>query len=364
MPGSPLCPSPFPCVPCGSIRPAKHHAPPVSFERVTSATTTLHAVRRALARAFGDVVPGSGADHVLDLTRDVPPLARRATVQPLGVPVAVPVPAPTVATFEGFLDGVQRHAVVAHVRGAPVLMGTVAAAIRERVDGRMRTWGTPRVVHAVYAPGEWFDAALVAQLREALAPTATALVTVDEDRGTDAPRHPAAIAGAALVRLARERDALERTCALDWCAAHAGRPLYVDGTLGRGGRRLDAPGLVGVVKSHGTLYVADDAGAERVFALAAGERTAVALVLDGDAPSGIATWYLRLRDATGRDPFFGLVRVECAVRDRDPAALAAHADAVSGWLLAERAPLATPHAQWDVFPYAARDVTRWLGAVA
>ncbi len=331
---------------------------------MTSATNTLHAVRRALARALGDVVPGSGADHVLDLARDVPPLSRRAAVRPFGAPTAVRVPVPDRATFEGFLDGVQRHAVVAHVRGAPVLVGTVAAAIRERVDGRMRTWGTPRVVHAVYAPGEWFDAALVAQLRDALAPDGVPLVTVDEDRGSDAPRHPAAIAGAALVRLARERDALERTCALEWCAAHEARPLYVDGTLGRGGRRLDAPGAVGVVKSHGTLYVADDAGADRVFALGEGERTAVSLVLDGDSPSGIATWYLRLRDAAGRDPFFGLVRVECATRDLDAAALDAHADAVSAWLLAERAPLARPDAQWDVLPYAARDVGRWLRAVA
>ncbi|MCU0618549.1 MAG: hypothetical protein MUF40_01365 [Gemmatimonadaceae bacterium] len=331
---------------------------------MTTAAHTLHTVRRTLVRALGDVAHGGSTDHVLDLARDVPPASRRAAVRPLVGPATVAIPTPTCATFEGFLDGVQRHAVVAHVRGAPVLVGTVAAAIRERVDGRMRTWGTPRIVHAVYAPGDWFDAPLVAQLRAALEPAGIPLVTVDEDRASDAPRHPAAIAGAALVRLARERDALERTCALDWSAAHDARPLYVDGTLGRGTRRLEAPGMVGVVKSHGTLYVADDAGAERVFALAAGERTAVSLVLDGEAPSGIATWYLRLRDAAGRDPFFGLVRVECAVRALDDAALAAHADAVSGWLLAERAPLATPHAQWDVLPYAARDVSRWLAAVA
>ena len=185
-----------------------------------------------------------------------------------------------------------------------------------------------------------------------------------EDRASDAPRHPATIAGAALLALARERDALERDCALEWCAAHAERPLYVDGTLGRAARRLDAPGAIGVVKSHGTLYVADDAGAQAVFALGAGERTPVGHVMDGEAPAGVATWYLRLRDASGRDPFFGLVRVEIATRDLDAPALEARADAVSGWLLAERTPLATPDAHWDVLPYAARDVARWLRAVA
>jgi hypothetical protein len=330
----------------------------------TSTTHTLHAVRRALV-ALGGVVRDGGGDHVLDLARDAAPGLRRAAVRVTGAPVARAVAAPASAVFEGFLDGLSRHAIVAHVRGAPVLVGTVAAAIRERVDGRMRTWGTPRVVHAVYAPGAWFDeGALCTQLADALAPLGLPLRELEPDRGSDAPRHPATIAGAALIRLARERDALERECALEWCATHANRPLYVDGTLGRGARRLEAVGAIGVVKSHGTLYVADDAGADCVFALGAGERTPVAHVLDGDVPSGVATWYLRLRDASGRDPFFGLVRVECAARDRDAAALEAHADTVSAWLLAERSPVARPDAQWDVLPYAARDVSRWLRAVA
>lgn len=327
-------------------------------------THTLHAVRRALVSLGGVVREGSG-DHVLDLARDAAPGQRRAAVRVMGAPVARTVAAPRAAVFEGFLDGLSRHAIVAHVRGAPVLVGTVAAAIRERVDGRMRTWGTPRVVHAVYAPGAWFDdGAVAAQLAAALAPIGLPLRELEPDRASDAPRHPATIASAALLRLARERDALERDCALEWCAAHDTRPLYVDGTIGRGVRRLDAMGAIGVVKSHGTLYVADDAGADCVFALAAGERTPVAQVLDGDAPAGVATWYLRLRDATGRDPFFGLVRVECTAHDRDTASLEAHADAVSAWLLAERSPVARPDAQWDVLPYAARDVSRWLRAVA
>jgi hypothetical protein len=324
---------------------------------------TLHAVRRALASLGGVMRDGAG-DRLLDLARDGGGTPRRATVRATRAPRPVHVSSAGVPVFEGFLDGLVRHAVVAHVRGAPVIVGTVAAAIRARRDGRMTTWGTPCIEQVVCAPGSWFDAAVAAQLRASLADVDVTLHELDEDTAGDAPRHPASIAGAALQHLARLRDARERDCARAWCAEHPDRPLYLDGTLGRGPHRLDARGAIGVVKSHGTLYVADDAGADAVFALGEGERTPVSHVLDGGVAAGVVTWYLRLRDASGRDPFFGLVRVECATRDRDDATLEAHADAVSGWLLAERTPVARPDANWDVLPYAARDVGRWLRAVA
>jgi hypothetical protein len=37
---------------------------------------------------------------------------------------------------------------------------------------------------------------------------------------------------------------------------------------------------------------------------------------------------------------------------------------ISGWLLAERSPLAKPDSRWDVMPYAIRDCEVYLRAVA
>src|SRR5688500_20146849 len=49
--------------------------------------------------------------------------------------------------FAAFLDGTQQSRVVAHVQGMPIVLGTVAAVVRERRNRRMWTWR-----HAVATP--------------------------------------------------------------------------------------------------------------------------------------------------------------------------------------------------------------------
>ena len=78
----------------------------------------------------------------------------------------------------------------------------------------------------------------------------------------------------------------------------------------------------------------------------------------------MASWYLRLRAATGHDPLWGLVRVEIAA----PAArtstkkLGERADEVSCWILAEALPLAVPDGRWDKMVYPIRDCEEFLRA--
>jgi hypothetical protein len=126
---------------------------------------------------------------------------------------------------------------------------------------------------------------------------------------------------------------------------------------------LDADGVVGVVKSHATLYVPDDV-LPVVSALGAGQRTSVIAALDTRDTPRFFTWYLRLRNAAGHDPFFGLIRAETGVRDELADVVEARASEISAWLLAERAPLAKPDSRWDVMPYAIRDCEVYLRAVA
>ena len=116
---------------------------------------------------------------------------------------------------------------------------------------------------------------------------------------------------------------------------------------------------VGVVKSHRTLYAEGDA-LSVVFRLGEGERTTV-FAIEPSRRTPVASWYLRLRDATGRDPTFGLLRVEVALDTADN--LTPRADEVSRWLLAETSPIAMPDARWDRLAYGIRDSEEFLRAI-
>ncbi len=273
------------------------------------------------------------------------------------------VPSPSSASFEGFLDGIQRSTTIAYVDGVPLLHGTAAAAIRARdADGRMTTWRVPRIDHAIYASrvllgdATWNDVGAILDARgQSLYDSDDALPVTS--------RHPSSLLRQALDALSRVRNDLERAMGDTWCDAHPERPLYVDGSVRTSHAMMRSPGVIGVVKSHATLYVPDDALA-LVTALGAGQRTSVIVALDAADRPRFLTWYLRLRSAAGRDPFFGLIRVECGVRDADEREAESHADTASSWLLAERSPIARPDARWDVMPYAIRDCEVYLRAVA
>jgi hypothetical protein len=94
--------------------------------------------------------------------------------------------------------------------------------------------------------------------------------------------------------------------------------------------------------------------------LGAGERTtAFRLAVGRRTP--VLSWYLRCRHAPGREPTWGLVRVEVA--ELDAAAVTARADEVSRWVLAETAPLALPDPRWHALAYGIRDCEEFLRAI-
>ena len=58
-----------------------------------------------------------------------------------------------IAGFRAFLDGTQRSLVVGLPAGAlPIILGRVAAVVRERRNRRMHTWGRPLVESRLYCP--------------------------------------------------------------------------------------------------------------------------------------------------------------------------------------------------------------------
>jgi hypothetical protein len=315
---------------------------------------SFRAATRGVRAALGASVHIQDALATLEQLQrsDEPP--RTARVRPLesGPFSARPVRGRPEPGFVAFLDGVQQSRIVAYIDGAPIVHGTAAAAVRERHDRRMRTWHS-RVEHRLYAPRQHLPPGVWERLAS-LDPVDSSAPEGDEP----ASRHPLSTLERSVHLVQSHREQLEQRLAERWCD-HECRPLFVDGGISGSERVARNSCVVGVVKSHRTLYAVDDA-LHVVLRLAAAERTTVFL-LEPKRRTAVASWYLRLRDATGRDPTFGLIRVEIA---RDPDAdVSARAEEVSRWLLAEGAPLALPDARWDRMAYGIRDSEEFLKAI-
>lgn len=317
----------------------------------------LDAPSRAALRAILAVRPEAQAVDYPSLvpersTASDPPLLCAAEQLEPGPMRAVPVTDPIVG-FSAFLDGTQHARILAWVDGVPYVFGTAAAAIRVRRDRKLRTWETspPMVQRRLYLPRAYasgFDRAL---------PGLTVVDTTAPELGTVPSRHPAALLERALTCLQRDRERLERAQVEEWVAADAG-VLCVDGSLPERGAGRSSALAVGAIKSHRTLY-ADGAALDVVLSLRVKERSSVFAVA-GSGRERVASWYVRTRNQTGRDALWGLVRLESAIVPD----IAARADLVSRWLLAENAPLALPDARWDKMTYGVRDCESFLRAVS
>ena len=268
---------------------------------------------------------------------------------------AHPIEGDPVVRFAGFLDGVQRAAIVSHHRGVPMVLGTVAAAIRVRVNRRMVTWGhrTPFVSRKLYLPLELLGLHDRSQ--------AGGFDIVDTSRSSSSgalvSRHPAALRAVAFERIGRDRDEAERKLAEAWCSGDA-EPLFVDGGISGSARVAGSNCAVGVIKTHRVLF-ADEASLDVVMSLRRGERSSV-FALPSVSRSPVMSWYLRLRDPHGHDAMFGLVRIEASVAGH----VGERANEISRWVMAEAAPLSLPDSRWDRMVYGIRDCEQFLRAIA
>jgi hypothetical protein len=316
---------------------------------------TLHALQRRLATLLpGSAIPEAGGPSLEALARVVEPprVVGAESIEGSALRARV-VPGDATPGFAAFLDGTQRSEVLQHAGGSPIICGTVAAVVRRRRDRRMATW-QHAVERRVYAARTLLTAAWNAALDQ------LGLAVVDISETDDGPTsaHPYAVRDSAIRRVQRDRDALEQKLAREWCE-QTGEPLFIDGGISGNHYLASAAHVVGVVKSHSTLYAEGDA-MRIVFALRAGERS-TAFRIRSAMRSGVSSWYLRLREPTGHDPLWGLVRVE--VRE-EAGAITDRADAVSRWILAELRPLAMPDARWDRMVYGIRDCEEFLRAIA
>lgn len=253
-----------------------------------------------------------------------------------------------------FLNGIERWSVVAYDGVAQVVSAYVAAAVQRREShggGRLRTTLERSRAFAV-APLERMSAAqrrLLEQAGVEIEPVDGALVdqparyleTVESTVRRARAHLERELAGAAVQQL--EDDA--------W--------LVLDGLLSRAPAVARHPRALGVIKSHGAQFL-EGRGLERALTLPAGHRTSVFRVTGGHTRTEVYSWYLRLWPWEGNDLLYGLLRIEARAH---PDTII-RADALSAWLFAERAPLATPATRWDRLLYPLHHVEEFLKARA
>lgn len=296
------------------------------------------------------VEPG-GASLEVTLARSEPPntASARLLEEPRLTSHAIPVDRAPVCT--AFLDGIQESREVGWLGTLPLVYGVVAAVVRERRDRRLSTWGEGcDLQRAVYAP--W---SMIAQRDRALFQE-YGLSTRDVTVRDDLDRHPLRVVQELINAVKQDREVLERELATRFCQASAGT-LYVDGPYPASELVHEWPNVIGVVKSHQTIYASDDLAV--VFGLQEGERSSV-FAVESRHRQTVASWYLRLRSTEGRGPFWGLVRVEVPLWLVEQHGVSEVADERSAWVFAERAPAALPDGRWDTMAYGIRSCEEYL----
>jgi hypothetical protein len=179
--------------------------------------------------------------------------------------------------------------------------------------------------------------------------------------GEAVDEHPAAIIDKARKATNRMRARLETQLATEWVDKHRytrDEWLVIDGSLSGFVKPEDSPNVIGIIKSHQTQYF-DHEGQQKILMLQPGERSSVFAVV-GRGRTGVYSWYLRLHPNTGRDVYFGLVRIEAPPVPETMAT----ADEISRWLMAERYPLSLPDSRWDRLIYPIRDCEEYLRSLA
>lgn len=286
-----------------------------------------------------------------------PPILRAAEILEGGEMRAILVDRSAAADegFSGFLDGAQRMQIIAQEDGIPIVLGTVTAAVRVRVDRRMQSWSRrpPVVERRLYMP--------FAYLENSVADTAITFELVDTSEadynGAIPSQHPAALMERAVKKVQDDRERAELSLAKSWCETEEGF-LFVDGGIGGSPAVATSGRAVGIVKSHRTLHAEGDA-LRTVLRLRVGERSPV-FQIASRARTAVASWYLRVRSADTRDAMWGLVRIEAPEQNWS----SERANEISCWVLRESSPLSLPDKRWDKMAYGVHDTEEFLRAIS
>jgi hypothetical protein len=303
----------------------------------------LASVRRALAvRGVtpATIIPESSSGRMEEACIRPARLVEGATLEAVSVGQAQPWPGPL-----AYLDGTQCSEVVGYVGSSPIVVAQIAAAVRER---KGRVIHTVLEEHRTLAIGRAGALARAGQVLESM----EAVPLPDDD-----PPHPVRDLVNAARAIDQRRGALELHLG-DLFRVRSDSWILIDGALSESPRWAADERMVAISKSHSVLPF-DGEELEQYLRLPVAHRSSIyAPQTRSLAP--VRAWGLRLRDWQGKDLLHGLVRVEVAPANGSTA----QANAISQWILAERAPISAPDRRWDRLLYGIYSVEQYLKAKA
>ena len=242
-----------------------------------------------------------------------------------------------------YLDGIQRSEIIGYAGSAPLFVAELAAAVRERHDRRLQTVVEARRTVVLARP-------------VALAAAGDAVASLEAIPLPDSePAHPLRDLLNAGEALDQARGALEVVVGSRYRDRSAGW-LVVDGTLSVSAPWAEDPRMVAISKSHSILPF-EGADLEHYLRLPCGHRSSVFAPATRSLAS-VRAWGLRLWPWDNKDLLYGLVRVEVAPCNGSTE----QADAISRWIMADRAPVSAPDRRWDRLLYGMYSVEQYLKA--
>jgi hypothetical protein len=299
----------------------------------------LESIRRAFAAKGltpATAAPDSSGGRVEEACIRPARLVEGPSLTARSVGPARPWPGPL-----AYIDGIQQSIVVGYAGAAPIMVAEIAAAVRERQH---------RTLHTVLEERHRLALGRAAALNaagEALHGLEPVVLPDDE------PAHPIRDQVNAARALDQSRGALEIALG-DRYRSRSDSWIVVDGSLSDSPRWAADARMVGISKSHSVLPFGGE-DLERYLRLPAGHRSSI-YAPETRSLAPVRAWGLRLWPWEGKDLLYGLVRVEVAPTNESPAT----ADAISCWVLAERAPVSAPDRRWDRLLYGIYSVEQYL----
>jgi hypothetical protein len=300
----------------------------------------LSLIRAFLAEMGGELAPEAVPEEDL---YDLPPSEPRAVA---GQFFQVPSKASRRTALQLFQTGRSRTFLIGKIvtegDARPVHYASVASAILRRADGSLAPFTRPLTAHLILLDLDGLeDTEVIDRYREGI----EIIDTRPEQAGYKARRLAAMRAASRVQREMMEEGLI---------ALHEGREpgvlVVVDASLSGIEGAEDMPGVIGLVPA-----VADVLGGESVvLGLPFGARSAL------DTANSPPAFYIRMRDSSGMNPDFGLVRVELGLNPDSGRADEAWASDVASLLMAERLPIDLGAENWDKSIYALLSAAKYI----
>ena len=245
-----------------------------------------------------------------------------------------------------FQTGVSRTYMVGQIQTEndvrPIHYATVASAILHREDGQFSPYTRPLTADLLILDLEGLDEdEVIERYREGI----EIIDCRPSEKGYKGRRIAAIMEAARVQREMMEEGLL--ACGED---REEGVLIVVNGSLAKIEGASDSPGLVGVVPA-----VSDVLGDKsEVLAVPFGARSTL------DTSSNPPAFYLRIHDATGMNPDFGLIRIELGTKPDGKPADENWASDVASLMLNERFPVDPHRDGWDKTIFALQHAGKYI----